>query len=141
MRSKYPKSDARNVIAKLLLNSLYGRFGMSIYVLFYKLVDLATFSVEDSFDEVIDIGEDHALIGLGEVKNINNEGFMLKTSVAIASAITAYARITIHKFKLLAAENLYYTDTDSMFTSKPLPGNMVGDKLGQMKLEYGGISQ
>lgn len=63
---------------------------------------------------------------------------MINTSVAIASAITAYARIAIHKIKILAGEHLHYTDTDSIFTSKPLPKNMVGDKLGLMKLEYGG---
>jgi hypothetical protein len=139
MRSKYPKTDSRNLIAKLLLNSLYGRFGMSIYVMCHKLVSLCDFAITDSFDEVIDIGEDHALIGINEVMNINNEGSMINTSVAIASAITAYARIHIHKFKLLAGEHLHYTDTDSIFTGKPLPKNMVGDKLGQMKLEYGGV--
>lgn len=28
MRTSYPKSDPMNYIAKILLNSLYGRFGM-----------------------------------------------------------------------------------------------------------------
>lgn len=138
-RSNYPKTHSLNIIAKLLLNSLYGRFGMSIYVMFYKLVTLTNLSINDSFEEIIDIGDDHALIGLGEVKNYNYDGNMIKTSVGIASAITAYARIAIHKFKLLAGEHLHYTDTDSIFTSKPLPKYLVGDKLGQMKLEYGGI--
>lgn len=31
---------------------------------------------------------------------------------------------------------LYYSDTDSTVTDRPLPDYMVGDKLGQMKLEY-----
>lgn len=31
---------------------------------------------------------------------------------------------------------LYYTDTDSFVLSKKLPDEMVGDKLGQLKLEY-----
>lgn len=139
MRSKYPKSDSRNLIAKLLLNSLYGRFGMSVYVMFYKLVTTSDFSITDSFAEVIDIGDAHALIGSLEVKNINNEGPMIKTSVVIASAITAYARIAIHRFKLEAGDYLHYTDTDSIFTTKQLPKHMVGSKLGQMKLEYDGV--
>jgi len=28
LRGKFPKTDPMNLIAKLLLNSLYGRFGM-----------------------------------------------------------------------------------------------------------------
>ena len=59
-----PKSDARNTIAKLLLNSLYGRFGMSIYTMLYRLVSLADFSINNNFEEIIDIGDDHAMIGL-----------------------------------------------------------------------------
>ena len=37
------------------------------------------------------------------------------------------------------ADNLLYTDTDSIFTSVPLQNTQVGPELGQMKLEYIGI--
>jgi hypothetical protein len=32
--------------------------------------------------------------------------------------------------------NLYYSDTDSVAVDKPLPGFMIGEALGQFKLEY-----
>jgi hypothetical protein len=30
---------------------------------------------------------------------------------------------------------VYYTDTDSIYTNKPLPDNYIGKELGLMKLE------
>ncbi len=32
--------------------------------------------------------------------------------------------------------SVYYLDTDSIFTDKPLDPSMTGSELGQMKLEY-----
>lgn len=37
---------------------------------------------------------------------------------------------------MLQPNNLYYSDTDSFCFSKPLPDNLIGDELGQLKLEY-----
>lgn len=37
---------------------------MSIYTMLYRLVALADFSINNNFEEIIDIGDDHALIGL-----------------------------------------------------------------------------
>lgn len=58
-------------------------------------------------------------------------------SISIASAITAYARIHMSQFKNNPNINLYYTDTDSAYTDKPLDPSLIDDKmLGQMKLEH-----
>jgi uncharacterized protein YuzE len=58
------------------------------------------------------------------------------TNVAIASAITAYARVHMSYFKNNPNFKLYYTDTDSAYINKPLPDSMVSNKtLGLMKLE------
>ena len=62
----------------------------------------------------------------------------VKSNVAIASAITAYARIEMIKYKTLDDVKIYYTDTDSIFTDKELPSNMVGNEIGQMKDELDG---
>jgi len=32
--------------------------------------------------------------------------------------------------------NLYYSDTDSVVIDKPLPDYLVGNNLGQLKLEH-----
>lgn len=57
----------------------------------------------------------------------------LNASVAIASAITAYAYLSI--YDALTDEAVIATDTDSLITSKKLPDHLVGEGLGQMKLE------
>jgi hypothetical protein len=60
-------------------------------------------------------------------------------NLAISSAITSYARIYMNKIKLDILKNggdIYYTDTDSIVTNKPLDDKLVGADLGQFKLEY-----
>lgn len=58
--------------------------------------------------------------------------------MAIASAITAYARIEMIKFKTIPDLKVYYTDTDSIFVDKELPAELVGSEIGQMKDELDG---
>lgn len=62
----------------------------------------------------------------------------VKSNVAIASAVTSYARIEMIKYKTLPNVILYYTDTDSIFINKELPQELVGNELGQMKDELKG---
>jgi hypothetical protein len=67
------------------------------------------------------------LYGNLETHNVN---------IAIASAITAYARIHMSQFKNNPDFKLFYSDTDSIYIHKPLPDDMVNPKiLGKMKLE------
>ena len=56
-------------------------------------------------------------------------------SVAISSAVTAYSRIHMSKFKNLDNITLYYTDTDSVDFDKPLNKDLIGKELGKLKLE------
>ena len=60
----------------------------------------------------------------------------MDTNVAIASAISAYARIHMSQFKNNPLFKLYYSDTDSAVFSTPLPSEYVGSDLGLMKLEH-----
>jgi len=66
-------------------------------------------------------------------------------SIVIASFVTAYARIYMHKIKLTILSvggKIYYSDTDSIVTDLTLErlsevlGGKIGDKLGQLKLEH-----
>ena len=53
----------------------------------------------------------------------------------LAAAVTAYARMELNKYKNMK-NNLYIGgDTDSLILSKPLPPAVVGNGLGQFKLE------
>ena len=140
-----------NFTAKILLNSLYGRFGPAEYDSFNSLdiidrEELKEF--EDSNLDIIDIvplptnkGEKY-LITYSNPNNIfetkldgNKETHNI--NIAIAAAVTAYARIHMSQFKNNPLfPNLYYTDTDSLYFDGPLPDYLVDPKrLGALKLE------
>jgi DNA polymerase elongation subunit (family B) len=60
----------------------------------------------------------------------------LLINLPIAMFITSYSRIRMLEYKQMLGDNILYTDTDSIFTTVPLPVHLVGEDLGKMKLEY-----
>ena len=141
LRLNYPKSDPMNYIAKILLNSLYGRFGMDDNFSNINVIHkdyLADFENKffDQIEEKIDLG-DHMLLFFNKLESNEEIISTHNVSIAIASAITAYARIHMSQFKNNPDFKLYYSDTDSIYIDKPLPESMINDTiLGKMKLEY-----
>jgi len=83
---------------------------------------------------------------INEIKDYNNSDLItsfrnVKSNVAIAAAVTSYARIEMIQYKILLAKlglKLFYTDTDSIFIDGQLPKQFIGDNLGLMKDELGG---
>lgn len=65
----------------------------------------------------------------------NSYTYGVKSNVAIASAVTSFARIEMMKFKTDPDIEIYYTDTDSIFIKGKLPDNYIGKELGQFKDE------
>lgn len=59
----------------------------------------------------------------------------VKSSVGIAAAITAYARISLNRFKNLPDNKYLGGDTDSAIMQFPLAEEFVGPGLGMMKYE------
>jgi hypothetical protein len=72
---------------------------------------------------------------------LDNGSEFHNVNIAIASAVTAYARIHMSQFKepkFLKANNinLYYTDTDSAYFDGPIPDSFISNTiLGKLKLE------
>jgi len=62
--------------------------------------------------------------------NLSSDYNNVDISTPIAMMTTAYARIYMSEFKIKYADHLYYSDTDSIVLSCPLPDHLVGDKLG-----------
>jgi hypothetical protein len=50
-------------------------------------------------------------------------------SIGIAAAITAYARIHMSQFKFNPEINLYYTDTDSIYTDSEIEESFLSETL------------
>ena len=93
----------------------------------------------DSITKIIDL-ENSVMVELKSPENLNS--LMLadraenQTNIAVASAITAYARMYLNKFKNMTDNTYLGGDTDSIIMKYPLDSNYVGSKLGQFKLEH-----
>ena len=126
-------SKVEKAMAKSLLNNLLGRFGLDMHKTKTKLVDFDAFSIIAQTKEIVsvdhigkkmlvtyrnhvssviceELGVDYketvrANLNSGEEKG----GSFRDVSIAIASAVTAYARIAISKAKLDIQESLLKT--------------------------------
>ena len=118
-------------IAKLRLNSLYGKFGQRM-----ELKDLKEITEEEAINDTehikYKIGSHYYIVI--DKKDIYSDFIHSE----IASFITANARVELYEMMLRAGlDNIYYCDTDSILTSTKLPDEYVDDKiLGKMKLEH-----
>lgn len=141
LRLEYEKSHPLNYIAKILLNSLYGRFGMDDNFSEVNIIHKDYYGdfenkYIDQITEKIDL-DDYWLVKFQSIEEDNEDKRTHNVSIGIAAAITAYSRIHMSQFKNNSSINLYYTDTDSVFTDSKLDLSLVDTKvLGKLKLEY-----
>lgn len=152
LRLKYPKYDPMNDIAKKLMNSLYGRFGMRSALPTVEVFDMdvekdrSRFQVVQStygeFIQDLIVMDTYVVVVRQNHKNVNNSSnddcyHFSDVNVAIAATITAAGRTYMSLFKNQEEFDLYYTDTDSIVINKPLSNPaFVGTALGQLKLEH-----
>lgn len=129
------------IISKLLLNTLYGRFGMNPEIENHVIAnekDSLFIQKNKIVTNVIDLNNGKELISFFDSHNWDQERDKksLNISVPVAAAVTASARIHMSQFKTMKDIILYYTDTDSIDINKPLPSKYIGKELGKMKLEH-----
>ncbi len=124
IRSKTEPGSAENIIAKLIMNSCYGRFGIKRQreQVIFDDFEQGNFPMQEFKTKL-------ETIRLAK-KPIHLPIF---SHVGIASYVTAYARIHLHKLMSMHPEHIYYCDTDSLFTTKKFS---TGSGLGALKLEY-----
>jgi len=148
LRLQYPKDHPLHFIAKLLLNSLYGRFGMRDIFNIIKIVSKEQLDIlidnNNQIEDVIDL-DNHFIVKIFNKFDEDNETQIKKkynVNIAIASAVTAYARIYMSQFKNHPKLKLFYTDTDSIYTNlnpnemnELFPGIVNNKELGKLKLE------
>jgi len=151
---KRTSAGSEKHIAKYLLNNLYGYFGrkqINIITQNVKNDNLKPILLTRVVKSIININDDYSTVlsysninykllsQLNNELNNNIENFHtpIKSNVAIAAAVTAYARIHMIPFKI--DPNTLYTDTDSIFTTTPIDPSLLGDQLGQMKDEMNGV--
>lgn len=136
------KDDPMYLISKLLMNSLYGRFGMEPIIETSLIInddEVESLIDDNTITDIIKLNDNKSLINLysDSDKDLLNFSALSKDNINIsfASAITAYARIEMSKFKNNPEINLYYSDTDSIYVDKPLHPVFVGQEIGELKLE------
>ena len=127
---------------KLIMNSLYGKFGQHKSKSEFIKIDKLEPYIKDIIDEYhymdrIEIdGEFYSIYGNFVSKKID---LPVRYNPLIASEITANARMINYDYsKLFGFENVYYTDTDSFFTTstKEL---LEGNELGKLKIQKKGL--
>jgi len=129
---KQESTGAKRLLAKLLLNSGYGKFGQ-------KREKTKIMTEEEVIRREIPFWNKDYLFSKGlyiwKEKNYSNR----LLNVIIAVAITANARYEELELLRRCGEKSYYGDTDCVITGEKLPDSMLHDtKLGKLKLEaYG----
>ena len=72
-----------------------------------------------------------------KLKRLTSNQSQLNISLPISMAVTAYGRMKLYEFKqIVGPESLLYSDTDSVFTTNPLPDSKISAELGYMKLVF-----
>ncbi len=122
IRGMSPKNSVNDIIAKLLMNSSYGRFGM----------DLEKSNIDFEMSEGADEYKTIEINGKHIPLYITPTHLKTFTHPAIAAFVTSFARIHMHRLFGSLGSHLFYTDTDSIFTTRPLSH---GKGLGELKLE------
>lgn len=149
LRLNYPKGDPMNDSAKLLNNSLYGKFGMKLTTTKVEIFNL-NFDEDLSLftDLLTNLGptiqdwvkiDDYVLVVRDDVNitDFDKDNYHgVDVNVAISAAITAGGRMWMSQFKNNTNYRLFYSDTDSIVIDRPLHPDLVGSALGQLKLEH-----
>lgn len=154
MRLEYDKGDALNLIAKLLMNSLYGRFAMNPVYPTTKIMS------SDQFNDFMNNSDVSRVVDFKQFANgfysvtfqpnitqllNNNAPLRADVSISISAAVTALSRIMMSQFKNHPKINIYYTDVDSIIINlsptqltELFPNILaaLAEDIGQLKLEH-----
>tara|TARA_B110000967_G_scaffold94827_1_gene97424 strand:+ start:2542 stop:4416 length:1875 start_codon:yes stop_codon:yes gene_type:complete len=139
IRKLYSKKNLLNKISKLLLNSLYGRFGMHVTKSTKKIIDAKKlFHIKKRYkiDYYKPLNKNAVIFSYTDKNNTTMETFsnnIPDTAVQIAMSITSYARIFLYKYQTLPNNFCYYSDTDSVFLQKRVPRYLTGIDLGKLR--------
>ena len=135
MTARANNDSAGDLFAKLLMNSLYGKFGANPEN-YAEFVILPPSDMEELLDPVndFDLSGELGPWLLGERKLTDDE--MRYYNVATAASITGYVRAYLWRAIVSTGlDNILYCDTDSIATLSAGNELDTGDRLGQWKHE------
>lgn len=155
LEAKIYNKKSLQIVYKLMLNSLYGRFGMRNYDNELVIVDEKKAMVLFKSKNVIFQSKLHDKFILKYNNNVNKEIINLvnkydnnntlidavkqvgvTSNVSIAAAITGWALIKLSRVLNIKDNKLIYSDTDSAFLEKKLDDSLISEtEIGKFKLE------
>lgn len=120
LKAQYSEQENHSFryVTKIFLNSLYGKFGQEFH-------QTKKVGETDSQEVKVTYGysqrDNHSYYDVewfGNVYRNYATGLSTYAFPAIAGAITAYGRMALWKYSVMAGrENIFYSDTDSLFTN------------------------
>ncbi len=137
-KDKIKKSTALRSLAKLMLNSLYGKFGQRPMLRKTRIVNNVKQLCEVMSNEKETVVDFHVLSDdVMHVETEDNQHFAqpsCKTNVVISAFTTSWARLKLWALMHKLGSRLMYTDTDSMiYISRPDIADLpLGDHLGDL---------
>nr|QWO71460.1 DNA polymerase [Termitomyces sp. T132]QWO71465.1 DNA polymerase [Termitomyces sp. T8] len=149
--------SVERMIAKLSLNSTYGKFGQKEKE--YRIKIMKTDQVSEITDKyhysyLSDISDGLSIIKYGprlnekyrqlykehsefdDNKSTYTKERGIPSAVQISAMISSYARTSINPFKNIPGNIAIASNTDSLILEHPLPNDLIGRELGQWKLEH-----
>ena len=139
--AKKTGDDAMAYVYKILMNTLYGRFGINPKSTTTEVCDRSRYDIltqrnnfifGDKLSEHYYIVSYHSNTGDVDDSEWNPPRI---SAVQLAAAITACSRI--HMYKYISRPDCYYTDTDSAILGSPLPEDEISSfELGKLKIEH-----
>jgi len=142
LRNEYKAAgDGRELFVKLLLNSLYGKFGQRPMKQRIDQDDKISALMElKDFDIKYDLHFYDAEGQLPYLEKLEDPTDPRSQWMGFAAFITSYARVELNKAILIAGNDALYCDTDSVHYLEPSHSRMLeqmdmGKELGQWELE------
>lgn len=136
--AKRSGNEALGYIYKILMNSLYGRFGINPKSTITEICkpDRYKLLVKKELIFADKLSEDSYIVSYHTNTDWNHEWKPPRISaVQLSAAITATARIYMYPY--ISRSDCYYTDTDSVIIGSPLSEEEISSTvLGKFKLEY-----
>jgi hypothetical protein len=146
MQGRADKNDALDLVAKLIMNNLYGKFGQREQgeaLEFYTLEE-----VSELLRNIYD-GKEQKIIGLAPLEDdtendsariaytVKSKMIVPHRHVLIAALITARCRCRITSVAERYWQSAIYCDTDSFITQQQLAPELIDPNiLGKLKPEY-----
>lgn len=140
IEAKSTGNEPLSYLYKLILNSIYGRFGIHPESEVSEICSQARYyeilKKDPGFKDAHLLSPECYLVIYAKNRATDEIWEPPKYSALhLSAAITSYARIKMQPF--ISRRDCFYSDTDSLVISEPLPNELVSStKLGYFKLEH-----